>query len=343
MTGADGHHGGMPRERRRRATIVDVAEQAGVAASTVSRAFTNPRRVNVETREHVLQVAERLGYTPNPAARALESGRTDTVALVLPDITNPFFFGLIKGAERAAAAAGYTLVIGDSEENPAAEERMLRRLEPAVDGFVVCSSRLPDAVLAQVAEAGPLTLVNRQLAGVDSVASDYQSGTRQIVDHLASLGHRGFVFLGGPPESWSGARRWRGLQAAAKARALTAVRHGPYAPTLAGGAAAADAAVASGASALVAHNDLLAIGVLGRLRERGLTVPADVSVVGFDDIFGSEFCAPPLTTLAEHVREAGRRAVESLLMQMQRRDRQPARVLLPTQLLVRASTGPAPG
>ncbi len=123
---------------------------------------------------------------------------------------------------------------------------------------------------------------------------------------------------------------------------MQAVRHGPFQPTLAGGAAAADSALASDATAIVAHNDLLAIGILGRLRERGVDVPADVSVVGFDDIFGSEFCAPPLTTLSERVREAGARAVENLLMQMQQREREPARVVLPTQLLVRASTGPPP-
>ncbi|MCA1656711.1 MAG: LacI family transcriptional regulator, partial [Actinobacteria bacterium] len=290
-----------------------------------------------------LAVAERLGYTPNPAARALESGRTNTVALVLPDITNPYFFGLIKGAERAAAAAGHTLVIGDTEENPTAEQRVLRTLGPAVDGFVVCSSRLPDADLLAAARQEPVTLVNRQVSGLDSVVSDYQSGTRQIVDHLASLGHRGFVFMGGPPESWSGARRWRGLQGAARSRGLSAVRQGPYQPTLAGGAAAADSALASGATALVAHNDLLAIGVLGRLSERGVHVPGGVSVVGFDDIFGSEFCAPPLTTLAERAREVGGRAVENLLMQMQRRNSRPTRLVLPTQLLVRRSTGPPPG
>jgi len=112
-----------------------------VATSTVSRAFTRPGRVNVTTREHVLAVAERLGYTPNPAARALESGRTGTVALVLPDITNPYFFGLIKGAERSAAAADYTLVIADTEENASAEARTVQKLGPAVDGFVICASR----------------------------------------------------------------------------------------------------------------------------------------------------------------------------------------------------------
>lgn len=332
----------MVRERRRRATIVDVAAEAGVATSTVSRAFTRPGRVNLTTREHVLAVAERLGYSPNPAARALESGRTETVALVLPDITNPYFFGLIKGAERSAAAAGYTLVIADTEENASAEARTVHKLGPAVDGFVICASRLTDAALQEVAQHGPVTLVNRQLTGIDSVVSDYQGGTRQIVDHLASLGHAGFVFLGGPPESWSGARRWRGLQAAARERGLDAVRRGPYQPTLGGGGSAADAALATGATAVVTHNDLLAIGVLGRLRERGVRVPDQVSVVGFDNIFGSEFCAPPLTTLAELVRDAGARAVDSLLMQMQRRDNQPARVVLPTQLLVRGSTGPPP-
>ena len=332
----------MGRQHRRRATIVDVAAEAGVAPSTVSRSFTNPGRVNDTTREHVLEVAAELGYRPNPAARALESGRTNTVALVLPDITNPYFFGLIKGAERAAAAAGHTLVMADTQENPAAEERVVRNLGPAVDGFVICSSRLPDRALHECAEQGPVTLVNRQVPGLDSVVSDYQSGTRQIVDHLASLGHQGFVFLGGPPESWSGARRWRGLQRAARTRRMSAVRHGPYQPNLSGGAAAADSAIAIGATALVAHNDLLAIGMLGRLRERGVRVPDDVSVIGFDDIFGSEFCAPPLTTLAERVDDAGRRAVESLMMQMQRRDNQPAQLVLPTQLLVRASTGPPP-
>jgi len=322
---------------------VDVATEAGVATSTVSRAFTRPGRVNTATREHVLAVAERLGYSPNPAARALESGRTNTVALVLPDITNPFFFGLMKGAGRSAAAADYTMVVADTEENAAAEARTLRKLGPAVDGFVICSSRMTDAALQAVAEQAPVTLVNRQVAGMDSVVSDYQGGTQQIVDHLASLGHREVVFLGGPPESWSGARRWRGLQAAAKARGLGAVRRGPYQPTLNGGAAAADAALATGATALVAHNDLLAIGVLGRLRQRGVRVPEQVSVVGFDDIFGSEFCNPPLTTLAERAHDAGGRAVDSLLMQMQRRDSQPARLVLPTQLLVRSSTGPPPG
>lgn len=325
---------------RKRATITDVAAAAGVAASTVSRAFTRPGRVNQHTREHVLAVAEELGYAPNPAARALESGRTGTLALLVPDITNPYFSGVIKGAERAAAAAGLTLVLGDTAENPGQEEQLVRRLGPAVDGFVLSASRLPDEQLRRAAELNPIALVNRATPGVACVVADFDSGTRQIVDHLASLGHRALVFLGGPPESWSGARRWAGLQAAAARAGLEVRRFGPYVPTLGGGPAAADAVIAAGATAVVAHNDMLAIGVMQRLAERGVAVPTDVSVVGFDDIVGAEFCHPTLTTLAERTEDAGARAVEAVVAQVLTRASEPPTRVLPTQLVVRRSTGP---
>ncbi|SDS67049.1 transcriptional regulator, LacI family [Nocardioides scoriae] len=334
------------RRRRRRATITTVAAAAGVAPSTVSRAFSNPGRVNHVTRAHVLAVAEELGYAPNPAAQALESGRTSTVALVVPDITNPYFSGVVKGAERAAAEARLTLVIGDAQENPVHEERLVRRLGPAVDGFVLTASRMPDDVLERVSELNRIVLVNRASPGLTSVVADFASGTRQIVAHLASHGHRSFVFLGGPAESWSGARRWAGLRAAAEEHGLEATRFGPWTPTIASGPAAADAVLATGATAVVAHNDVLAIGVLQRLAERGVRVPQEVSVVGFDDVFGADFCHPPLTTLAERTTEAGARAVEALAAltrpgALPTGGDAPVRVL-PTQLVVRASSGPAP-
>ncbi len=325
----------------RRATILDVAAAAGVAPSTVSRAFSRPGRVNNRTREHILQVAGRLGYAPNPAARALESGRTNTIALLVPDITNPYFFGVIKGAERAAAAAGLTLVLGDTQENPVHEEDLLGRLGPAVDGFVLSASRLPDEKLYSAAELNPVVLVNRATPDLACVVADFDSGTRQIVDHLASLGHESFVFAGGPAESWSGARRWWGLRAAAKRCGLRARRFGPYMPTQLGGPAAADAVVAAGATAVVCHNDMLAIGLMGRLAERGVSVPEQLSVVGFDDIFGAGFCNPPLTTLAEQTEDAGARAVEALVRQWPRRTTSEGARVLPTHLVVRTSTGSA--
>ncbi|NYI45683.1 LacI family transcriptional regulator [Nocardioides aromaticivorans] len=322
----------------KRVTITDVAEAAGVAASTVSRALSTPGRVNATTREHILEVAERLGYVPNPSARAMSSGRTHTFALLVPDITNPYFAGAIKGAERAAAAAGKTLVLGDTQESPSVERELVQRLGPAVDGLVIAAARGTDEDLAAAAGRHRLALVNRTLpgvAGVPSVVADYDAGTRQIVDHLVSLGHESLVFLAGPHESWSGARRWAGLLAAAESSGVAARRLGPYQPTLQGGPAAADAALAARATAIVCHNDMLAIGVLRRLAGRGVRVPDDVSVVGFDDMFGADFCQPALTTLAERTEDAGACAIDLLL-----RPGSAATVVVPTQLKVRDSTGP---
>ena len=328
-----------PERPPRRPTITDVAARAGVATSTVSRALSRPDRVNVHTREHVLAVVEELGYVPNPAARALESGRTRTIALLVPDITNPYFAGVIKGAERAAAAAGLTLVLGDTQESAATEEQLVRRLGRSVDGFVLSATRLPDDDLRRAAEAGPVVLVNRAARGVPCVVADYDSGTRQIVDHLASLGHESFAFAGGPAESWSGHRRWLGLQAAAATASLEPHRFGPYSPTMSGGPAAADAVLASGTTAVVCHNDMLAIGLMRRLTQRGAMVPRDISVVGFDNIVGADFCTPPLTTLSERTEEAGARAVEALALQVNSRAPHAATQLLPTQLVIRESTG----
>jgi LacI family transcriptional regulator, repressor for deo operon, udp, cdd, tsx, nupC, and nupG len=325
----------------RRPTIVDVAGAAGVAPSTVSRAFSRPERVNRHTREHVVAVAHELGYAPNPAAQALESGRTKTIALLVPDITNPYFSGVIKGAERAAAAAGLTLVLGDTQENPAHEADLLRRLGKAVDGFVISAPRLPDEDLRRAAERNAIALVNRATPGIACVVADFDHGTEQIVDHLASYGHESFVFAGGPAESWSGARRWFGLRRAARKRGMTPRRFGPYTPTLAGGPAAADAVLAAGATAVVCHNDVLAIGLMRRLADRGVHVPQDVSVVGFDNIFGADFCNPPLTTLAERTEDAGARAVEALVQQAPQPLPDPPTRVLATQLVVRASTATA--
>lgn len=330
------HRSGLPPAP----TIHEVAREAGVAPSTVSRAFTNPQRVNVRTREHVLAVAEQVGYQPNPLARALPSGRTHTVALLVPDITNPHFFGLIRGAERQASAAGLTLILGDTEESPDLETRHVERLAQAVDGFVLASSRLSDTGLRELAARNVLILVNREVEGLQGVVIDPSDGTRQIVEHLASLGHRSLAFLAGPRVSWLGARRWRALTATAGRLGITATRLGPFPPAMTGGAAAADAALGRGATAIVAHNDLLAIGVLRRLAERGVRVPQDISVVGYDDIFGADFCSPPLTTLAGPLQEAGRTGVNLLLEVLDPHSSHQAgrQVVLASHLVIREST-----
>ena len=321
-------------------TIYDVAQTAGVAASTVSRAFSTPGRVNEETRERILAVAADLGYRPNPHARALLSGRHHTVGMVVSDITNPHYFELIRGAELRAKMSEYTLVLVNAEESPRIEYDQVQRLVPAVDGFVLAASRLPDENLLQIAGQRPLVLMNRQVPDLPSVVLDHGQGCRQIVEHLASLGHEHVVYLAGPPASWMAAERWRALRAAADDLGLRADRIGPFTPKVSQGGAAADGALTTGATATIAHNDLLAIGVMQRLAQRGIRVPEQMSVVGFDNIFAAELCTPSLTTLGGPHSEVGRTAVEMLLRAAGARSTSgPApQVLLPTELTPRAST-----
>lgn len=288
-------------------TVNDVARAVGVSVATVSRAFSKPERVNVRTREHVLRVASEVGYQLNSAARALAASRKDAIAVIVSDIANPHFFGVIRGAGRQSAAADYSMVLGESDNEPDTEKTLIRRLRSSIDGFVLAASRMSNEELNDLAQTIPVALIDRELPGVPSVIIEHDSGTRQIVEHLASLGHRSLVFLAGPTTSWSGVQRWRSLEAAAKQLGLPVTRLGPFTPTIAGGAAAADAALGvSRATAIIAFNDLLALGVIQRLAERGVKVPEQLSVVGYDNIFGTDFSNPRLTTLGGPTDKTGR-------------------------------------
>ncbi|PBI88810.1 HTH-type transcriptional repressor CytR [Rhodococcus erythropolis] len=336
--------GEAPASRRLRPpTVTDVARAAGVAPSTVSRAFTNPNRVNEATRQHVLAIAQELGYRGgHPAARTLLRGSSETIALLVPDITNPHFFGLIRGAERQAASSGFTLVLADTEESPQAELRHVERLGRSVDGIVFGASRLSDDQLRAVAAAHPIALVNRQVDGLPSVNADQRDSVWQIVSHLVGLGHRRIAYLSGPRTSWVAAKRWDALITAANHFAINVARLGPFPPFLSGGAQAADAFLARQATAAITHNGLLGIGVLRRLAERGITVPEDVSVIACDDIFAAEFFTPALTARVGPMEDLGRAAVNLVLCSLEddSPDEASHSLVLPAQLVVRGSTGP---
>jgi DNA-binding LacI/PurR family transcriptional regulator len=324
--------------RRRTVTLQDVAADAGVAVSTASRALANPDRVSPATRQHVQAVAARLGYQHHRAAAIRDPSRMPMLALLVADITNPSNFGIIRGAEAQARAAGYTLVLGDTQESPEFEQSHAERLEPSVEGFVLAGSRLPEQDLLELAEQRPVVLLNRQVTGLPSVVTDSADAGRQIIAHLAALGHRSVTYLGGPASAWSDGARWRALAASAEEAGLKVIRRGPFAPTLEGGSAAADIGLAGPATALVAFNDLLAIGVLQRLQHLKVDVPGAVSVVGYDDIFGSDFCHPPLTTISAPIEQAGRTLIDLLLGA---HDAGPVpQIVLPAVLRARDSTGP---
>ena len=328
------------RPRRRPVTINDIAALTGVAPSTVSRALSRPGRVNAATRERIEAVARELNYVPNSQARALTSGRTGTIAVLVSDVTNPFYFGIIRGTQQQLKAAGYAQLLIDTEDSYEHELEMLHKMRRSLDGAILAASRLADAALTRLAGEIPLVTINRSVRGLPSVVIDSPSGIGQAVEHLISLGHTDIVYVSGPAKSWPNQVRWQAMRTAASRHRLTVRRVGPFPPGRASGSAAADAVLNTGVTACIAFNDLLAIGMLSRFRERGVRVPEDLSVLGCDDIFGADFCHPALTTLTAPIERAGRVAVAMLLSQV---DGQAVRrsVLLPVHLTIRGSTGPA--
>ena len=199
---------------RNAVTIADVAKAAGVATSTVSRALTQPRRVSADLQRHVKEVAASLGYRPNPQARSLTSGRTQSFALLIPGATNPYFFDLIRGTQTEAKVRGYRHVLIDTEASAEIEATVMAELPGAVDGAVVAGSRLSDAQLADISARLPIVVVNREIEGVQSVVVDTSEAVRQTVEYLVSLGHRRIAYLGGPEGSWSHRRRWEAVERA---------------------------------------------------------------------------------------------------------------------------------
>ncbi len=324
-------------------TIRDVARAVGVSQSTVSRALSMPELVNPATRVRVEAAARELGYRPNRAARELSTGRTGNIGLIVPDISNPFFSSVVKGVQAAARAAGHAVFIADTDEEAAAETDLLRALSAQVDGTILCSPRLPDAELAEIGQGSTVVLMNRRAAGRSSVTVDNADGMRQAMEHLVALGHRRIAYVAGPRTAWSNAERERGLRLSADAGGAELVHLGHFPPRFEGGVAAADLALAAGATAVIAYNDVVALGLLSRLGVRGVPVPERISVVGCDDIGMSAMTHPALTTVSVPKREAGRATVALLLSTLADGGAAgPVHRELPTQLIVRATTGVAP-
>lgn len=325
------------------ATIRDVARLAGVSASTVSRALSMPEMVSPATRAKVQAAADRLGYAPNRAARGLITGRTGNIGLVVPDLANPFFPSLVKGIQARARAADVAVFLADTDEDPVAEAGLVRALAKQVDGMILCSPRASVDELAGFARDTTVVLLNRLAGDIPAVTFDNSGGMRQAVAHLAALGHRRIAWVGGPATSWSDQERERGLLEATAAAGVELASIGHFPPYYDGGVAAADQVVASGATAAIAYNDLMAIGLLARLHARGIAVPGDFSVVGVDDIAMSRMAHPALTTVRLPKQQAGRVAVELLLALLDDPDGvSEQRRQLPGELMVRGSTGVAP-
>ena len=322
-------------------TISTVAELAGVSRATVSRAFSSPHRLRAETVSRVHSAAEQVGYVPNPVARALSTGRHGLLAMVVPDIANPFFPPLIGAAEKRADTAGLAVLLGNAAEDPAREDLLMGKLATQVDGFVLVSSRMSEAQIRAHAARRPIVLVNRDLTGIPRVLIDTTGGVREAVEHLASLGHARVAYLSGPTRSWANGQRARAFKRTAERLGLDPVVLPARISSFEAGRTAVPALLDTGATAVVAFDDLLAHGVLIGLAEQGVRVPADFSVVGCDDVMAAQ-TFPPLTTVSARAAEAGTVAVELLAQRLDSAGGagSDVRVLLDTKLVIRATTGP---
>lgn len=262
------------------------------------------------TRTQVLNAVEAVGFVPNRSARQLVSGRTGAVGVLVPDITNPYFGAILRAVQAAARSRDLAVLIADTGAEATEEQRALADLGRQVDGLVVLTP-ITDVSVAPV----PVVQVNRQSQHVPSVVVDQAAIIRLAVDHLTALGHRHLVVLRGPAPYWSAGRRDRALSrlvSSSDGAALRIDTVGPVPGTFVGGRAALEPVHATGATAVVAFNDVQAAGLLVAAQAAGFGVPEDLSVVGSDGLDLAAMTAPPLTTVAAPLEAIGRVAAERL-------------------------------
>jgi LacI family transcriptional regulator len=323
------------------ARIRDVAQLAGVSPMTVSRALNRPEAVSPETRARVLHAVRELGYVPNGVARSLSQGKTNVIALVLADIQNPFFTTLSRGVEDVAQRYGYTLMVGNTDERPEKERQYLDVfLSRQVDGVILSTAGAEHLDRLQ-ARGIPLVLIDRTLTDLqaDSVIIDVYEGGRQIIAHLLEQGYRDIMFIGGPARNPTLESRLAGCRDAMSAAGLTlSVRLGRFDQSSGEEIAASLRAEGRLPEAMVAANNLVAVGAVVDLRRHGLSVPEDVGLACFGEIELASLLDPFLTVVREPAYAAGRHAMELLFERLSGSESPPRHEILPVDLVVRRST-----
>ena len=330
-------------------TLRDVAALAGVHAATASRAL-NPktrRLVNAETARRIVRAAESLGYQPNPIARSLKTAKSSTIGLVIPDLTNPLFPPIVRGIEDVLGPAGYNAWIVNTDNDPDRERTQIESLRSRqVEGLIIATARLDHPLLEKLHEQGmSMVLVNRRLENVSipSVTPDDSSGIAMAVKHLFDLGHRRIAHLAGPQTTSTGLVRSRAFRHAIRDHGLdedsSLVVDCDY-WNEAEGARGLRTLLDRGSqfTAIVAGNDLIALGCYDVFTERGISCPDDVSVVGFNDMPFLDKLRPPLTTVRVPHYAIGAEAARMLVETIDEPNRHPRSLLLPLSLVVRQST-----
>lgn len=330
-----------------------MAELAGVHVATASRALNPGTRhlVNAQTAARVLKAAQTLDYTPNPAARSLKTSRSSSVGVVIPDLTNPLFPPIVRGVDDVLTAAGYSAFIVSTDNDPDRETALVASLRARqVEGLIIATARLRDPLVSRLAaEDFPLVLVNRRLEnpGIPSVTGDDAAGVIEALRHLAALGHRRIAHIAGPQDTSTGQTRLRAYQQGLDDLGLPrdpdlVVPAGSWTESQGAQALATLLDRDTGCTAVLAGNDLLALGCYDLLQERDIPCPEELSIVGFNDMPFVDKLRPGLTTVRVPHYQVGAEAARLLLDRLRVGTTVQKSILLPLTLVARGSTAPPP-
>lgn len=337
----------------KRPTLVDIARECGLSRATVARALSGKGYVDPERRRVIQETADRLGYRTSTIARALRTQRTSSIGVLIADITNPIFPQIVKGIDEVVSGAGHTIFLSNTDEDPQKQVAIVRSLlDRQVDGFVMVSQTLADETLKLLEHGPPCVFLNRRPHDdVDYVGPDNEQGIELLLGHLRTLGHDRIAYVSGPSHSSTSRERLAYFRMSMAAHGLAIderlVFAGNYYKESGAKAAEAFMAVDPRPTAILAANDFVALAIIRYLHGMGLSVPGDVSVTGFDDVFDFSLMETAvlrvegLTTVNQPKRHLGRAAGKLLLERLSEPEAPARRVILPTELRIRDTTGPA--
>lgn len=327
-------------QTRKRATLKDVAKAAGVSLASASYAVNKTGSLGSDTRSHILQIADTLGYRQNMSARATRTGRTGAIGFVVPDMTNPFFPSLAQSVVQRARQNGYSVFLTDSEGDPDQEIEVIRQLiDRGVDG-VVWFPVNDENRLSKASTDLPIIVLDRTIRGFECIQADYAEGGRMAAEHLLELGHRKIGVVAGPLDVKSMRDRCQAAEELIRKKGSLAFSvENAFSTELE--KSVLQALLSKRATAVFCGADLIAIGVMKHLRVKGFDIPGDISIVGFDDIPWAAYCTPALTTIEMPVDEMASEAVDALLRKIDGESDSNRRVVFNNSLIVRDSTAPA--
>jgi DNA-binding LacI/PurR family transcriptional regulator len=327
-------------------TLRDVAKVAGVSIATASRVLNNHEYVSEKTRNKVLSAVEDLGYRPSRLAVGLRTGRTRIFGLIISDIGNPYFASVVRGIEDIAYANGYNLILCNSDEDPEKEELYINVfLDSAVSGAIIACAREDSMCGGKLLDAGiPIVAMDRRMMNfnVDTVITNNVKGAYEAVIHLIEQGHRKIGFIGGPLHTTTGRERWEGYKKALSEHGYELnqdlIKLGNFKQRSGQEAASELLEKDDRPTALFAANNFMTLGALNSIHDKGLKIPDEIAIVGFDDLPWAQSLDPPLTAVEQSANELGKTAADLLIKRIDDPNRPITTVTLNTNLVVRKSS-----